>query len=52
MATPEWKEASDEEKVKWVKRIGKDMRLMAREDLFGSDNEEEEQPTDEYNDEE
>lgn len=51
MATPEWKEASDEERVKWVKRIGKDMRQMAREDLFGSNNEEE-QPWDEYNDEE
>lgn len=52
MATPEWKEASDEEKVKWVKQIGKDMRLMAREDLFGSNDDEEEQPWDEYNDEE
>lgn len=52
MATPEWKETSDEEKVKWVKQIGKDMRLMAREDLFGSNDDEEEQPWDEYNDEE
>jgi len=47
METPEWQQSSDEEKVKWVKQIGKDMRKMAREDLFGS-TEEEEQPEDEY----
>lgn len=33
--TPDWEALTDEEKVEEIKAIAKDMRAMAREDLFG-----------------
>ena len=35
MATPEWQSMTDEEKVKFSKKIVEQMRKYAREDLFG-----------------
>jgi len=50
MATEEWQQSTDEERKDWVSTIGKDMRELAREDLFGTP-QEEEIPEDEYDDE-
>jgi len=50
MVTEEWQQATDEERKDWVSTIGKDMRELAQEDLFGTP-QEEEMPEDEYDDE-
>ena len=38
MATPEWQAMTDDEKVKFSKKVVSQMRKYAREDLFGGNN--------------
>lgn len=43
MATPEWEEMTDEERIELVNDIKKDMRANAREELFGGEVDDEEE---------